>query len=359
MQNNKVHSVLDDYFHEREARELFSGVVRISTAEEVLYNRAFGFANRAWKIPNKVEYRFDTASVTKLFTAVAVLQLIDQQLFNLDTRVVEYLNLIGTAIPSDVTVFHLMTHSSGIADDCEEEDNENYEESWLTEPCYAVTETKDFLHRFIHKPPNFKPGAGCRYCNCSFVLLGLMIEKASGLQYRDYILKQVFEAIGMNDSTFFHQAYVTERLAEGYDPVLNETGEITGYKRNIFAFPPIGSPDGGAHVTARDLDHFLRTIMAGKVLSPELTAKLFQPHVYYDRTDEYELRHGFVFLFYLDSKGEVVCFKKEGYSAGVSAEIRYYPAQDICITILSNMAEGVWEPLRELHKLVCTGSLRG
>ncbi len=102
--------------------------------------------------------RFDTASVTKLFTSLATLQLIDQDLFDLETRVIDFLNLKGTTISKEVNVFHLLTHTSGIGDDSEEEAGEVYEDLWKTKPNYSVTITADFLPQFIYKPANFPPG---------------------------------------------------------------------------------------------------------------------------------------------------------------------------------------------------------
>ena len=100
---------------------------------------------------------------------------------------IDFLGLEATSISHDVNVFHLLTHTSGIGDDVEEEDGELYEDFWKTRPNYMVTGTADFLPQFIHRPANFPPGQGCRYCNCSFVLLGLMIEKVAGIPYRDYV----------------------------------------------------------------------------------------------------------------------------------------------------------------------------
>ena len=113
---------------------------------------------------------FNTASVTKLFIAVATLQLIERGLLAFDTPVIDFLGLQETSITRPVNVFHLLTHTSGIADDAEEESGEDYADIWKTRPNYAVTETADFLPQFAHKPPNFPPGQGCRYCNCSYVL---------------------------------------------------------------------------------------------------------------------------------------------------------------------------------------------
>jgi CubicO group peptidase (beta-lactamase class C family) len=263
--------------------------------------------------------------------------------------------LENTKISNDVNVFHLLTHTSGIGDDAEEEDGENYEDLWKTKPNYSVRNTEDFLPQFVYKEPNFAPGQGCRYCNCSFVLLGLMIEKATGMSYRDYVRKHIFEKTGMSRSGFFDMGQVNEMVAEGCDPIRNEAGEITGWKKNIYSYPPIGSPDGGAYATAGDLDRFLRAIQFGELLSSELTEAFLSPHVHYRDKDNWEMMYGYCLWFYVEKDGKVVCYQKEGVNAGASGLIRYFPEQDINVVILSNMEDGVWEPVWKIHELVVAG----
>ena len=173
--------VLDEYFRHRAAADLFSGAVLITQGANRLYARAYGYASRAWGVPNTLDTRFDTASVTKLFTAIATLQLIDRGLLTFDTPVVERLGLEDTPLSRDVTVRHLLTHTSGIGDDADEEAGERYEDLWKAKPNYSVVETRAFLPQFVNKPANFSPGEGCRYCNCGYVLLGLLIETISGM----------------------------------------------------------------------------------------------------------------------------------------------------------------------------------
>jgi CubicO group peptidase (beta-lactamase class C family) len=347
--------ILKRLFQDLEAKDEFSGVVLITQGQAELYSGAFGYASRAWKVRNTLDMRFDTASITKLFTTVAILQLIDRKLLTLETRVIPYLGLEGTSISNDVNVFHLLTHTSGIGDDCEEEDGCVYEDLWKTKPNYSVRNTEDFLPQFVHKEPNFAPGQGCRYCNCSFVLLGLMLEKATGLSYRDYVREQVFEKAGMSRSGFFDMGQVHEMTAEGCDPVRNEAREIAHWKKNIYSYPPIGSPDSGAYVTAGDLDCFLRAVQSGRLLSPELTAALLSPHVDYEEKDDWTMKYGYCFWFYVEKDGKVVCYQKEGVNAGVSAVMRYFPEQDINVIILSNMENGVWKPVWKIHELLVAG----
>jgi len=209
------------YFRERTDTDRFSGVVRITRGSEELFAAAYGLASRSWRIPVTLSTRFDTASLTKLFTAVSTLQLVDAGGFSLDTSVIPYLGLDDATISEDVTVFHLLTHSSGIGDDAEEENGEDYADLWVDKPNYSITETADFLPQFVHKPANFPPGEGCRYCNCSFILLGLMIERASSMTYRDYVRQHVFVPAGMKDSDFFNIENCARDLAEGCDPIRN------------------------------------------------------------------------------------------------------------------------------------------
>jgi CubicO group peptidase (beta-lactamase class C family) len=345
-------ATLDTYFHDLERQDVFSGVALITQGDRSLYRGAFGYASRSWKVKNTLATRFDTASITKLFTSVAILQLIEQGLLAFETRVIDFLGLHDTTISSEVTIFHLLTHSSGIGDDADEEAGEQYEDLWKTKPNYAVTETADFLPQFMHKPANFAPGEGCRYCNCSFVLLGLLIEKVTATRYRDYVRQNIFARAQMADSDFLRMDRVEQNMAEGSDPIFDEAKNLVGWKRNIYAQPPIGSPDGGAYVTARDLDTFLRAVQAGKLLSAELTQAFLTPQVVHRQKNEWTVKYGFALEFFLKRQGEVDFYQKDGFNVGVSAIIRHFPAHNINVVLLSNRAEGVWAPIWEIHALL-------
>jgi CubicO group peptidase (beta-lactamase class C family) len=343
---------LDYYFCDLAEHSQYSGVALITQGQTQLFSGAYGFASRNWNIPNMLDTRFDTASVTKLFTAVAVLQLIDQGLLNFETSVIDFLGITDTTISKAVNVYHLLTHTSGIADDADEQAGERYEDLFISRPNYSLLKTSDFLPQFIHKPPTFAPGQGSRYCNVSFILLGLTIEKITGLSYIDYVQKHIFEPSGMTASGFFRKDYVYPNLAEGSDPILDDQQHVIGWKKNIYSFPPIGSPDSGAYVTAADLDRFLRTVQAGKLLSPALTADFLSPHVQYRDHKEWSIKFGYVFKHFVNQSGHVDFYQKEGINTGVSAIISHYPAQDINVVLLSNMENGVWKPIWKLHEFI-------
>jgi CubicO group peptidase (beta-lactamase class C family) len=350
---------LDAYFRELESQHKFSGVVRITQGGEERFASAYGFANRAWKMPNSLSTRFDTASITKLFTAVAVLQQVDAGRFDLHTSAVEYLGLKDTAITPQANVHHLLTHTSGIADDADEEAGENYANLWITKANYSVTRAEHFLPQFAHKPANFPPGEGCRYCNCAYILLGLMVEKATGMDYREYVRQNVFAPVGMNDSGFFHMAEVNENVAEGADPILDEKETVIGWRRNIYSYPPIGTPDGGAHITAADLDRFLRAVQQGRLLSPETTRYFFTPQALHTQHETWKMMYGPGLWFYVENDGTLLFYEKDGQNAGVSGMIRHYPGQELSVVLLCNMESAAWKPAWYIHEMIVKGQFDG
>lgn len=330
----------------------FSGVCLVKRGDDALIHQAFGLAHRGFGIPNTVETRFDIASVTKTFTAAAILQLVEAGEIALDTQVMPFLGIEGTRIGDDVTVYHCLTHTSGIGDDADEEAGEDYEALFIDKPNYSIRETADFLPQFVDKEPNFRPGEGVRYNNVAYVLLGLVIEKATGTSYRDYVRRNVFERAGMTGADFCAMDGVHANLAEHYKKFDHENGEVE-WRKNIYSYPPIGSPDGGATVTALDLDRFVRAIIAGKLLGEEWTARLLAPRVKDKDIDGGGAAWiGFAFEFKLDSEGTIARMDKEGENAGVDSILAYFPIRDTTVVILANIDYNVWTMFQEIEPLV-------
>jgi CubicO group peptidase (beta-lactamase class C family) len=353
--------VIEAFLRELAEREGFSGVVGIRHGDRDLLMAAHGLASRAWNAPVTLDTRFDIASVTKLFTAVAALQLIERGAFDFDTSVVEFLALAGTAISPDVTPYHLLTHTSGIADDADEEAGERYEDLFRDRPNYVFIDTADVLPNFVRKPPNFAPGQGCRYCNVGFVLLGLMVERATDIPYRRYVIDHVFGPAGMTRSGFFRMDVAEPDVAEGVEAIGDAGGSITGWRRNIYSYPPIGGPDGGAHATAGDLLRFHRALASGTLLGPDLTAAMLSPkEPYRDAvhrslgTGETGVGHlmGYGLEFEVDARGAVRSYWKEGVNVGASALLRHYPAVDITVAVLAIGEHAAWPVVRAVDAAV-------
>lgn len=318
----------------------FSGTVLIRRGKAILYEAAAGLATPRWGIPNTMDTRFDTASITKLFTSVAVLDLVGKGELDLETSIHHYVDLEGTTISPQVTLLHLLTHTSGIADDADEEAGESYEELFRDTPNYSIIETKDFLPQFAHKEPLAEPGVDCRYCNVGYVLAGLAIEKVTGVSYRQHIFDEVFTRLGMLDSGFYDRREAAPRVAEGWDLVDGV------WRSNIYSYPPIGSPDGGAHVTAPDLVRFLQAVRDGELLNAEYTEEFFTPQVEHDEATWY----GFGLEFDMNDDGTVRSYYKDGINPGASGIVRHYLEDDLDIAVLSNTEEGAWAVIQEIDE---------
>ncbi|MCB2311799.1 beta-lactamase family protein [Clostridium tagluense] len=345
----QVKQIFNEYAQENN----FSGAALVKKGDLTIFQGAYGEAHKGFEIKNTITTKFDTASITKLFTTVGILQLIDKSLISFEDKVLEILDIKDTTISKEVNIYQLLTHTSGICDDADEEAGEEYEDIWKEKPNYSVRETVDFLPQFIHKEPNFKPGNGCRYNNVAFVLLGLVIEKITGRKYREYIKENVFNKIGMNDTDFYSMDGVNENVAEGYAEICNEKDEVIGWRKNIYSYPPIGSPDSGAYTTVADLDLFVREIYNGRVLSKAMTAGLFTPKVVHTKYEKitHMMGYGYEFIVSNDNN-EVRYITKDGCNPGVACKFNYYPSIDTTLVVLANQDCNVWDLAGEVEEIL-------
>ncbi|SYX87098.1 serine hydrolase domain-containing protein [Paenibacillus alvei] len=347
MDHNLV-SLFDKYYTDYH----FAGAALIKGSEKTIFKRAYGFAHRGFKVPNTISTMFDTASITKLFTAVAILQLVDRGKLRLDDCITDIIDLTGTKIPTDVTITHLLTHTSGIADDADEELGEIYEELFISKPNYSIRNCIDFIPQFAYKDPKFKAGTDVSYNNCAFVLLGLAIEKVTKESYRDFVEQNIFRTCGMNNTSFIAKDEGDISVAEGYAAVFSENNEVT-WKKNIYSFPPIGTSDGGAYTTVGDLDLFMRALVKGELLSREMTQEIMKPQTKIAREFEWgKVLNGYGFHFTYDHTGRLIRMFKEGANAGVAAMFAYYPDIDTTSAILANQTCNVWELHRKAEQLL-------
>ena len=336
--------------------EQFSGVILVRRAEEELFKAAYGFANRSWNISNTVHTRFRIASVSKMFTAVAVLQLIEANKLRLDTSIVDCLELKNTGIPKEATVQHMLTMTSGIADWFEE--SGNWEENWAAlcreHPIYLFRRNEDYLPLFVNKPPVFPVGERHQYNGAGYILLGLVIEKISGLPYFDYVRQQIFQQAQMRRSDFVALDGVHEGVAEGYVPTMNSDGKITGWKKNIYSITPEAAADGGAISTVGDLARFSQALREGLFLSTEWTQEMLTPKVLEraERFKGYTWKYGYGTFFLLDDSDQVVRWGHTGEEDGVSCRLYYYPRQNLDVVILGNQSWCAGSVAWEIHDLI-------
>jgi CubicO group peptidase (beta-lactamase class C family) len=230
----------------------------------------------------------------------------------------------------DVTVHHLLTHTSGIADYAEEEgpDELDYSALWTDLPCYRMERPADYLPLFGDLPPYSAPGGDFHYSNAGYVLLGLVAEEVSGLSFVDAVAQQVFRPAGMTASGFFRLDEPVPDVAVGYLP---------SGRSNVYSMPVVGSADGGAFATAADLDRFLRGYDDGSLLGARRDAML-TPYVPVDPG----LDMGYGAFLYGDGR-----FGHGGGDPGVNVLVQRLPRQDATVVALLNI-EGPVGAVRDL-----------
>ena len=230
----------------------WSGTLLIVDNGKTLYEARAGKADRARDVDIAADTRFPLASTGKLFTTVAVLQLVEAGKLDLDAPVGRYLpDWPQPAVRDTVTLRHLLTHTSGLG-------------SYFGAPGYREKRSQlltvaDHLPLFAHEAPAFAPGSGFAYSNSGFMLLGRIVEAVSGEDYYSYVAKHVFAPAGMRDTGYYDRDGRAERVAVGY---LAATGAETNDGWREWR----GGPAGGGWATAADLARFHDALMRGKLL---------------------------------------------------------------------------------------------
>lgn len=352
-ENEKMHVVIKDGVGLRSfilnmAHEMdFSGVIQIWSPDRVGYEQAFGLANRDWNIPNQMHTRFNTASISKVFTACGIVKLAEQGKLSLNDRLTDYLHFEGMPFSEKITLYHLLTHSSGIADDADEEAGENYEDIFVHKSNYRFRKAADLVENFIGKKPVFEPGSGCRYNNAGYVLLGLVIEKITGKEYKQWLTESILTPWGLTSTFFPSMDEVNTNTAEGYILGAGEAGAV--WKKNIYSIPPVGTPEGGIYSTASDLIQVIRGLVEGRFFTPEFNKQLISPMVLHRDYGSFQHWMGLGFEFYMEGD-RMIRIQKDGSNPGVSAVISYYPESGTSLALLSNINCNVWEMQRKIDE---------
>jgi len=180
--------------------KMFMGSVLVASKGKTIFNNAYGMADLEWSIPNSPTTRFNIASMTKQFTAAAILLLEERGKLKTSDPVKKYLP-DAPASWDNITIYHLLTHTSGISDNAAE---------------YQPGPPELLL--FNDKPPDFQPGERWSYQNLGYIVLGYLLERIVGQSYESFVKENLFKPLGMNDSGMFSYVTVIPRRASGYWP---------------------------------------------------------------------------------------------------------------------------------------------
>ncbi len=343
MEHARLEKVLDTSIEEH----AFSGVISIRRRDTLLYERSAGYADRSNKVANTLETRFGIASGTKFFTALAIGKLIEAGKLSFSTRLKDCVALDFPRYSQEITIRHLLTHTSGIPDYYDEENVTDFDNFTLSIPWYELRGPGDYLAAFPDEDMKFAPGERFSYSNGGYILLGVVIEELTGLKYQEFVEQAIFEAIGMNRSGYFALNKLPEKTALGY------VEEGSGWRTNVFNLPIVGASDGGAFTTVQDIATLWNAFWGYEILPKELVDIYIQPYVKAEAEGEHTYYgHG---LWICEDESRSREEYITGCDAGVSFNSSVNRDNDLQVTVISNTTDGAWPVLRDIDTALRDG----
>lgn len=305
-------SASDKYLNDLYGKGQFGGSVLIARRGRVLLSRGYGSANLEYGMPNTPQTKFLLASITKEFTATAIMMLAERGQLNVGDSICKYVS----KCPADwqpVTLHHLLNHTSGIPEFSKLPDIDCYRRRQTT-----IAET---VERAVSLSPAFMPGEKFGYSSLGYVLLGNVIEKASGKSYWTYLKENIFDPLGMKDTGLVNPRTIIKQRAAGY------AREKDGSLRNApFYELDYISAAGGLYSTIGDLYLFDQALYGGKLLKPETLAAMFKPGLE---------NSGYAWEIYRQSNRQLI--RADGRSWGFSNSLVRYPDDKVTVIVLSNI----------------------
>jgi len=303
--------------------DVFSGAVLVARDGKPLLRQGFGLASREWTIPNTPRTRFRIGSMGKAFTAAAVLKLADDHKLQLDDPVGKYVKDLPASWQA-VTLRQLLGHTSGIPRYTALDDFDDVQSRLHHTPQQIFELVKD-------QPLEFTPGTRFRYDNTGYLLLGCVIEAASGLSYPDYVQQRLLAPLGLGDSAYDDGHRVLPRTAQPYVDSADE----------VRKGPPVDMSNtgaaGGLVSTVDDLLAWQRMLVQGRVLSAGSTAAMFS-----------DAGHGYGMGWYVTKRFGRPVYEHGGSLMGFHAMQAYYPDDGVTVIVLGNHGDdGVVEQIAD------------
>jgi D-alanyl-D-alanine carboxypeptidase len=296
----------------------FSGTIVVEKNGQVLVRKSYGAAVEGWQIPNTPETKFEIASVSKQFTATAILQLADNGKLNVNDPISKYYTQ-APASWKDITIHQLLTHTSGLPNN----DLVNF-----TKGICSPYTPDELIRTFRDRPLVFPPGSAWAYTNTEYYLLAYIIEKLSGEPYGTYLTHHIFSPLKMTHSGFAPTLAIVPQMAEGYtrqDGILRHRDY---FDRSL----EIGA--GGIYTNAEDLLLWNKALDSPGLLSAHALGQMFTAHP--------PGKYGYGWFVETSPRHKIY---HEGGDPGFAAFEARYPDQHLVIIVLANEDDS---PVRDI-----------
>lgn len=256
-----IDSLINDYYHSGE----FNGSILIAKNGETILKKGYGFANFEWSNPNNPKTKFYIGSLTKQFTSMLIMQLVEEQKLDLNTKISNYIPTFNKSIADSITIFHLLTHTSGLMD-------YTSEEFWRD--SVKLFHTRDYiLDNYCGKGLKFVPGTQFDYSNAGYFLLGVIIERTTGKNFEDVLRERILNPLGMKNTGMFNPSKIVSKSSTGYLKA-NDVLQRAPYLdlRNVFSA-------GGMYSTVEDLFLWDKALYSEPLISSKNKELLFKAYL--------------------------------------------------------------------------------
>ncbi len=314
---------LREFMEDLVSRDEFSGTVLVAKDGKPVFEQAYGLASKRYNVSNRIDTKLNLGSMNKMFTGVAICQLVEQGRLSFDDKVIKYLpNYPNREVAEKVTIHQLLTHTSGLGSYF----NDKYDTVWST-----IRTLDQLLSVFVDEPLEFEPGARFGYSNSGPVVLGLIIERITGQTYYDYVRDHIYKPAGMIDTDCYAMDTPTPNLAIGYTHMDGNHEHRDGPRRNnLFSHSLKGGPAGGGFSTVEDLLRFSLALQEHKLLSPEMTETLLT------RKIALGPGLGYAYFFGDETTNGHRHVGHNGGAPGISADFHIYSDLGYTVAVLSN-----------------------
>ncbi|OHU87712.1 MULTISPECIES: serine hydrolase domain-containing protein [Pseudoalteromonas] len=304
--------------------EAFSGTVLLAKGDKVLFQKAHGFASRRYDVKNNIDTKFQIGSLNKMFTSVAIMQLVETEKLSVNDKLTQYLDrkYFGEGHFDNITVKQLLTHTSGLG---AIPDTNNQQSK--------MRSLKDSLPLYKGIKLNFEPGSRWQYSSTGMRMLGHVIEVVSKQSYYDFIEQHVYKKAGMTNSGSFDLDVPIKNTARNYW-YSTETKTLT---ENFMMQGVKGGPAGGGYSTVSDLHHFALALLNHQLLNSELTVEATSA-----KPQLHSPYYGYGFSVRGDVGNQVI--GHNGSYLGTSAQLNIYRDKGYILAVLGN-SDAAGEPI--------------
>lgn len=300
----------------------FNGAALVAENGRVIVKQGYGMANMEWNIPNTPETRFRLGSITKQFTAMLTLQLVNQGKLKLDGNLSDYLPDYRQDTGGRITIHHLLTHTSGIP-------------SYTNLPAFFEDVSRnpytvaDFVKRYASRDLEFEPGTKFSYNNSGYFLLGAIIEKVTGKSYEQVLQENVLTPLGMTNTGYDHYDRIIARRASGY------VKSRDGYVNAPYLDMSIPYAAGSLYSTVEDLYLWDQALYTDKLIPAALKEQMHKPFL-----DNYAYGWAVGNLPFKGDDGPVQAISHDGGINGFNTTIVRFTGRKHLIVLLDNTSQG-------------------